>query len=66
MVLSSEHLLEVKQQEPILNTSLSTKQQISGGEKQNPIECTEENIGKRLRKVGGRATWSLMGLPDNI
>ncbi|KAL6314312.1 hypothetical protein AAG906_019010 [Vitis piasezkii] len=36
------------------------------GDKQNPIECTEENVGRGKKKVGGQATQSLMGLSDNI
>ena len=43
-------LLKVKHQEPIFNALLSTRQRTSGGDKQNPIECTKENVGKHERK----------------
>ena len=45
---------------------LSTKQRTSKCDKQSPVECTKEKIGKNIRKIGGWAAQSLMGLPNNI
>ena len=45
---------------------LSTKQQISRGDKQNPIECSKKNVGMSERKMGRWVARSCIGLPNNI
>ena len=53
-VPSSNILLEVKNQEPILNTSLSTKQRTSGGDKKKTLLNA---LKKRLEGVKKKSEW---------
>ena len=59
-------LLRVKNQEPVFNILLFSKQWVSEGKKQNPIECTKEKVGRSKKKVGRWAVGSLIGLQNDI